>query len=57
MKDYQVTSRKMMYESEKEMFAVLGNPQDNEFLLISVTKFEEFSNAVQKLISLKAETV
>ena len=56
MKDYQMTSRKMMYETEKEMLAVLGNPHDNEFLLISVQKFEEFSTAIRKLISLKPDT-
>lgn len=57
MKDYQVTSRKMMYESEKEMFAVLGNPQENEFLLITAKKFEEFKKCIQKLTSLKTERV
>ena len=57
LKDYQATSRKMMYETEKEMFAVIGNPNDNEFLLISEKKFEEFRDAVQKLTSLKPETI
>lgn len=57
LKDYQSTSRKMMYENEKEMFAIIGNPNDNEFLLISEKKFEEFKNGVQKLILLKPETV
>jgi hypothetical protein len=51
LKDYQSISRKMMYETESEMFSVLGNPNDNEFLHISETKFEEFKIAVQKLIS------
>jgi hypothetical protein len=51
LKDYQAISRKMMYESEEEMFSVLGNPNDNEFLRISEKKLEEFRAAVSKLIS------
>jgi len=51
LKDYQSISRKMMYESESEMFAVLGNPNDNEFLRISETRFEDFKVAIQKLLS------
>jgi hypothetical protein len=56
-KDYVSTSRKMMYESEKEMFAVLGNPKDNEFLQISITKFESFKTAVAALTSLQTQPV
>ena len=57
LKDYVTTSRKMMYENEKEMFTVLGNPNDNEFLRISEKKLEDFQNALQKLLALKPETV
>ena len=52
LKDYQSTSRKMMYETESEMNSVLGDPNDNSFLLISETKFEEFKSAIQKLVSI-----
>ena len=51
LKDYMSTSRKMMYETESEMYTVLGAPNDNEFLRISETKFEEFKIAIQKLIT------
>jgi len=57
LKDYQSTSRKMMYENEKEMLTVLGNPTDNEFLRISEKKLEDFQIALQKLLALKPETV
>jgi hypothetical protein len=52
LKDYRSTSRKMMYETESEMYSVLGDPDDNSFLLISETKFEEFKSAIQKLVSI-----
>jgi len=51
LKDYKSNSRKMMYETESEMHSVLGDPNDNAFLSISETKFEEFKTAIQKLIS------
>ena len=51
LKDYQSISRKMMYETESEMFTVLGDPNDNSFLRISETKFEDFKVAIQKLIT------
>ncbi|MDP4289570.1 MAG: hypothetical protein Q8908_00660, partial [Bacteroidota bacterium] len=57
LKDYLATSRKMMYETDKEMQSVLGNPNDNEFLLISEKKLEDFKIAVQKLLALKPQTV
>ena len=56
-KDYSATSRKMMYETEKEMFAVLGNPNDNEFLQISITKYETFKTAVLALTSKQTQIV
>lgn len=56
-KDYALASRKMMYENEKEMFAVLGNPKDNDFLQISITKHENFKAAVSKLTLLQTQTV
>jgi hypothetical protein len=57
LKDYQSTSRKMMYENEKEMLTVLGNPNNNEFLSISEKKLEDFQIALQKLLAIKPETV
>jgi len=51
LKDYKSNSRKMMYDTESEMHSVLGDPNDNAFLSISETKFEEFKTAIQKLIS------
>lgn len=56
-KDYVSTSRKMMYENEKEMFSVLGNPKDNEFIQISITKYESFKDAVSTLTSLQTQSV
>jgi hypothetical protein len=41
-KDYQSEFRKMMYDSEEEMNAVLGNLKDNLFIKAIENETEEF---------------
>jgi hypothetical protein len=49
MKDYENPYRKMLYENEKEMFTVLGNPNDNAFLLQQAKLSKQFAASIRQI--------
>jgi hypothetical protein len=44
MKDFTNPFRKMVYENNKEMYAILGNPKENEFLLHEIESLKQFQD-------------
>lgn len=52
-KDYTDSYRKMPYDNEKEMVAVLGDIKDNDFLIYLEKETAEFENIVNSLINRK----
>jgi len=52
-KDYTDSYRKMPYDNEKEMVAVLGDIKDNDFLIYLEKETSEFENTVNNLINKK----
>lgn len=51
-KDYKNPFRKMVYENEKEMEAVIGRLEDNSFIQHTNTMTEQFKKAVRKTIKM-----
>jgi hypothetical protein len=40
----------MMYDTEEEMFAVLGNPEENEFIVSLEEETAAFTSAADELL-------
>ena len=49
MKDYENPYRKMLYENEKEMLTVLGDPNDNAFLLQQAKLSKQFAASIRQI--------
>ena len=50
MKDYTNPYRKMVYENTKEMYAILGNPKNNEFVLHEIESLKQFTTNCNSLL-------
>ncbi|HOF00313.1 MAG TPA: DUF4954 family protein [Spirochaetota bacterium] len=50
-KDYADSYRKMLYDNEEEMIAVIGDIKDNDFLIYLEKETGEFENAVKNFIN------
>ncbi|HVE60920.1 MAG TPA: hypothetical protein VNA26_03825, partial [Chitinophagaceae bacterium] len=50
-KDYQNSFRKMLYDNDKEMEVVLGNLDDNIFILEQKATLKQFKKQVGSIIS------